>query len=283
MNYVAKTFVVSLVLGAMIVPAQASWFSDLTGINWNIPAGTLSVGMPDPVGAIQRFPQTFQRLPQDIANLANPAGSALAFAVRQAKAQALNGAQPIPPNVLGALQAFFPADVLQSVRYNTFDNARIGLDSAVMMLNNDVAAITLEDVIVFRNGDEAQNIATWAHELTHVLQYRSRGVETFANTYTTNAWVLENEAKDNAARIVNVLNSQNMNGQQQNTNGQPQLDSTYFNVGGQLLAHDSQGNLYPANATGQIVGPANGRLFVQNGQYVAVDSFGNSYVANRVQ
>ena len=181
MNDVVKISLVAMISCALIVPAHASWLSDLTNQNIDLAGGTIQLAPPNPaatVQAIQRLPQVSQRLLQDVANLANPAGSALAFAIRQAKAQASYGAQPIPPNIMGALQGYFPAEVLQSVRYNTFDNARIALDSAVMMLNNDVAAITLEDVIVFRNGYEAQNIGTWAHELTHVLQYRSRGAAT---------------------------------------------------------------------------------------------------------
>lgn len=275
MKYVLKSVLTVALCFTTIVPVQASWFSDFTGINIDVPAGKVQVGRPDPVGATQRLPQTIQNLPQDVANLVNPAGSALAFAIRQAKAQALYSGRPIPANIMAALQPYFPADVLQSVRYTTLDNARIALDSAVMLLNNDVVAITLEDVIVFRNGYEAQDIGTWAHELTHVLQYRSRGVETFANTYTTNAWVLENEARNNANRVVSLINAQNANG--------PQQQFMYFNVTGQLLAADSQGNLYPANQYGQIIGQANGRLYVQNGQYVAVDSFGRNYYALRVQ
>jgi hypothetical protein len=286
MNYIVKSSLVAMVSCALAVPVRASWLSDFTGINIDIPAGRVSVGTPDPAGALRRLPQVVQNLPQDFANLANPAGSFLAFAVRQAKAQASYGAQPIPPNIMATLQPYFPADVLQSVRYNTFDNARITLDSAVMLINVDVVAITLEDIVVFRSAYDAQNnVGVWAHELTHVLQYRSRGVETFANTYTTNAWVLENEAQNNANRIVGLINAQAMNGWQQQQNGlqQQQQQFMYFNVTGQLLAADGQGNLYPAIQNGQIIGPANGRLYVQNGQYIAVDSLGGSYYATRLQ
>jgi hypothetical protein len=181
----------------------------------------------------------------------------------------------MPPAIRQQLQAYFPADVLQSVRYTTFDAARLGLDTAVMMLNNDVVAITLEDLVVFRNEAEANSVGTWAHELTHVLQYRSRGVETFANTYTTNAWALENEAKDNARRISTALA------------GAPGLTAdqfAYFNVTGQFLYGDVYGNLYPADpASGRILGPPNGRVFLFNGQYFAVDSFGREFLAVRVR
>jgi Domain of unknown function (DUF4157) len=196
--------------------------------------------------------------------------------VRQAEAQASYGARPIPPSVYEQLQGYFAPGFLQSVRYNTFDNARISLDNAVMLINNDVFAITLNNIVVFRNENEAQNAYTWAHELTHVLQYRNLGIDTFANMYTTNAWVLENQAKDNAARFGQTLAAGQ--GQQQQ-----QQQFAYFNVTGQFLYADANGNLYPANPyTGQVVGPANGRVFFQNGQYWAMDSSGQTWGATGV-
>jgi Zn-dependent peptidase ImmA (M78 family) len=183
---------------------------------------------------------------------------ALAAAVRQAQAQASYGARPIPASVYQQLQGYLLPTFCRA--YNTFDNARISLDNAVMLLNHDVVAITLNDIIVFRNENEPENAYTWAHQLTHALQYRNMGIDAFANTYTTNAWVLENQAKDNAARFAQTLAA----GQGQ----QVQQQFAYFNVTGQFLYGDAYGNLYPANPnTGQVVGSANGRVFFQNGQY----------------
>ena len=182
----------------------------------------------------------------------------------------------MPAAVYQQLQAYYAPGFLQGVRYNTFDNARITLDSAVMMLNNDVVAITLNDIIVFRNENDAQNVVTWAHELTHVLQYRNMGIDTFANVYTTNAWILENQAIDMQNRVAQGLNG--------NAQPQQQQQFAYFNVTGQFLYGDANGNLYPANPyTGQVVGAANGRVFFQNGQYWAVDSFGRTWLATRVR
>jgi hypothetical protein len=257
--------------------AQASWFSDFTGINIDVPAGKFEIGTPQPGPAIQRLPGVIQRLPQDMANLANPAGLALAFAIRQAKAQASWSAGPIPAPVRQQLGNMFPTNILQGVRYTTFDRGRITLDSAVMLLNNDVSAVTLEDVIVFRSEQEAMNVSTWAHELTHVMQYASRGVDTFANTYTTNAWVLENEAKDVQARFrpAPVPNYAGF--------VTPQAQACFV-VTGQFLCGDSNYLLYPANPnTAQITGPANGRIFAQNGAWIAVDMSGRQFIAQRVR
>ena len=250
---------------------QASWLSDLTGVNIDVPAGKVQIGTPDPGGAIRRLPQTLQNLPQDIANLGNPAGLALAFAVRQAKAQAGFGARAMPADVYQQLSQFYRAEFLQSVTYNTFDSARITLDSAVMLLNNDVSAITLEDIIVFHNESEAHDPVLWAHELTHVQQYRNRGVDAFANMYTTNAWVLENEAKDRQNRIAQLLNS----------GGQSPFGCYW--VTGNFLCADQFGNLYPADPqSGNVLGPPNGKIFLQNGQWIAQDLRGLLFIASRV-
>jgi hypothetical protein len=268
-----KLTVLVLLWTLLPIQANASWLSDALGVNADPWAGKFEIGTPQPIQAVQQLPGVIQRLPQDAGNLFNPAGLALAAAVRQAKAQASFGARPVPPNVYQSLSPYFPPGMLTGVRYNTFDRTRITLDSAVMLLNNDVAAITLDDVIVFRNESEAQNLSTWAHELTHVLQYRARGIDTFANTYTTNAWVLENEAKDAQARIGFAI-SGNLAAARQ---------FAYFNVTGQILYGDAVGNLYPVDPrTGVVIGPSNGRVYFQNGMYWAVDMSGRTFPAMRV-
>jgi hypothetical protein len=43
-------------------------------------------------------------------------------------------------------------------------------------------------------------------------------------------------------------------------------------------------NLYPADLqSGLVIGPPNGRVYLQNGQYWAVDSFGQTWFAQRVR
>lgn len=254
--------------------AHASWFSDLTGVNIDPWHGKFEIGRPEPGKAIQQLPGEIQRLPQTIGNLANPAGLAFAAAIRHAEGQASWGAKPIPATVYQQLLFNYAAPFLQSVRYNTFGAARISLDSAVMMLNNDVAAVTLDDIIVFRNENDAQNPVLWAHELTHVQQYRNMGIDTFANVYTTNAWILENQAIDVQDRVQLVLNGY--------PQGQQQF--AYFNINGGLYYADGTGILYPANPnTGQVIGPVAGRLYFQNGQYYGIDVTGRAWYAMRVQ
>jgi hypothetical protein len=69
-------------------------------------------------------------------------------------------------------------------------------------------AITLGDVIVFSDGGTAQNdLALWAHELTHVLQYENMGIETFAFEYLYDWQDLESQAESNSNAVMASLES----------------------------------------------------------------------------
>jgi hypothetical protein len=267
-----RVLVVLLTCTLFSVQAHASWFSDLTGVNIDPWHGQFQIGWPQPGRAIQQLPGEIQRLPQTIGNLFNPVGLAFAASIRQAEGQASWGARPIPANVYQQLQAYYAPEFLQSVRYNTFNTTRISLDSAVMALNNDVAAITVNNIVVFRNEYDAQDPVLWAHELTHVIQYRNMGIDTFANVYTTNAWILENQAIDVQDRTRLALT------------GGSQQQLAYFNVNGYYYVGDGNGILYPVNPnTLQVLGSASGHVVFQNGQYFAVDGYGRTWYAIRVR
>jgi len=192
-------------LCAMTVSAQASWLSKITGIDINIPAGTISFSTPQP-GAI---PDMLKNLPTDLLEALNPYGQKLAFLIREAQAQALNGAQPIPPYIRGKLLNFFPAYILDKARWNVYDAGRVTLDSLILgsdcsdlhlpfNIDCKMGAITLDHTIVFRGADKAQfDYVAWAHELVHVSQYDSLGVEGFAFIYASpGAYSLEKQAYD---------------------------------------------------------------------------------------
>jgi len=90
--------------------------------------------------------------------------------------------------------------------------------------------------------------------------------------------VFEDVARREEARVAYVLN----NPQQQQVVASQQF--AYFWVNGQYLYGDAQYLLYPADpATGRVLGPANGRVYMQNGGYLAVDFRGGSTWAQRVR
>jgi Domain of unknown function (DUF4157) len=184
-----------------VQPTQiyASWLSDITGININVPAGRITIGPPRP----DRIPQMLQNLPKDAAQFfLNPVGSSLAFAIRQAKEQAKNGCQPVPATIIQTLSRFLPTDVFNGVCWNTYGQ-RFALDS-ILLRDMNMGAVTLEDVIVFQDGNQASRPELWAHEMIHVLQYRRLGLESFANIYTYDFNSIEGEAYG----FQNLVNSQ---------------------------------------------------------------------------
>jgi hypothetical protein len=152
---------------ALEAPAQAS----------DCPAGEKQVCLD---GCIC-LPDLWQ-LPDDIYQIAAPA---LALWLTQARAEAaIAGTQPIPPHIREQLLRWYDPGVLDAARYKVSDNGQFTAATA-MLQNPDVGAVTLIDIILFRDAETAeQNIALWAHELKHVQQYQDWGVEGFAQRYS---------------------------------------------------------------------------------------------------
>ncbi|WP_433735910.1 eCIS core domain-containing protein [Pseudomonas putida] len=113
------------------------------------------------------------------------ATTGLALWLTQARTEAATGdTQPIPPHIREQLLRWYGPEVLDAARYCINDNGQFNAATA-MLQNPDVGAVTLIDIILFRDAQSAeQNVALWAHELKHVQQYQEWGVEGFAQRYT---------------------------------------------------------------------------------------------------
>ena len=134
--------------------------------------------------------------------------TALAQAIRFSKRQTLAaGTYTIPPAIRDALEEFFPEDMLDDVRWTTAGN-RIDLGSALAGWYLHEGAVTLDDAIVFSNRDTAEHLGLWAHELTHVVQYRELGINAFARLYTTHWRLLEQQAGRNAGHVLTSIGKQ---------------------------------------------------------------------------
>ena len=191
----------------MLAPSalQASWVSKITGVDINIPAGKMRVSTPQP----QAIPEMLKNLPKDAANFfLNPNGPALAFAIRQAAAQARGSSRPVPDSVRGELAPYFPANVLARARFTTRSQAQISVASGLLEVNGDIGAITVDDIIVFKGDAESENLSIWAHELVHITQYKNMGVEGFAAIYASpGAFYLERAAYSWQDHVVAQLNA----------------------------------------------------------------------------
>jgi Domain of unknown function (DUF4157) len=175
-----------------LATAWASGLSDITGINIDIPAGNVTFGPP----RIDRLPAVIQALPRDAATFfANPfLGGTLALAIRQAKAQARQNCVPMPPDVTVKLSSFFPPGLFDSVCWAVVADGASLAGYAIRDFNQ--AAVTFEDVTVFRSVLDGHNAVLWSHELTHVLQYKRLGIEGFAAIYAGGGFdALEQEAR----------------------------------------------------------------------------------------
>lgn len=188
---ILRRIALPLLLGAPLV-AQAQ-----------CPSGQIQVCLagsclcvPDPV-----------RVREDGLNLAAARLEAWLLQSRQAAVRA--GTEPIPLMIRAQLAPFYDEALLDAVRF------RVGIteemDAATVMLQNpDVQAVTLIDVVVFRDAQAAaEEPVLWAHELWHVQQYREWGSDGFARRYTRDFQSVEGPAYEMGERVRKALREQN--------------------------------------------------------------------------
>lgn len=82
---------------------------------------------------------------------------------------------------------------MNRVRYKIGDSGFANL-AHLLEQGGAAAAVTLIDVVVFRGPSEAADPSIWAHELTHIDQYRDWGVHSFAVQYARNWHSVEDPA-----------------------------------------------------------------------------------------
>jgi len=134
------------------------------------------------------------------------AAAALEQAIRSSKRRTLAaGARPIPAAIRQKLADHFPDEVLEDVRWSTAGR-RFDIGSLLAGWYLREGAVTLDDAIVFSNERTANHWGLWAHELTHVVQYRELGVGGFARLYTTHWPLLEGQADRNTRRVIASVN-----------------------------------------------------------------------------
>ena len=126
---------------------------------------------------------------------AGAAGLALEGAFNASRATAYTGSMPVPEDVRLRLRGLTSEDDLNTARYQIQDNGALNLAHLIFQVRaQDIIAVTLVDVIVFRGPTEAADICNWAHELKHVNQFRSWGTGEFARSYTNDWHNVENPA-----------------------------------------------------------------------------------------
>jgi hypothetical protein len=111
----------------------------------------------------------------------------------------------MPAELRRKLAPFFPRPVLDRVRYSTDWDAAENTLPSLILGTGATAAMTLDDLILFRDAQGVTDPLLWAHELTHVDQYKQLGVTAFATQYLEQGWELEAEAIAKADAIREKL------------------------------------------------------------------------------
>ena len=136
------------------------------------------------------------------------AGHALGEAIRASRNSSIGQTKSIPAEIRARLQDFYPDDVLDRARYKVGDNG-IANVARNTLFNPKVAAVTLDDIVVFQTtGDAEGNWSIWAHELKHVSQYSEWGVHSFAVQYVRDSGRVESAAYEYQGRVDRALNKQ---------------------------------------------------------------------------
>lgn len=214
------------------------------------------------------------------------AGNALAQAIWFSKSRI--AIQPVPSQIAQDLmQLGVQPGIIQRARYSTDWGASANGTIQQFLLGNEMAgAVTLDEVIIFRDGRMVGDLALWAHELKHVEQYARMGVQEFAKHYVENSNELEAPAYAEGNRVGQVLAQWSQASQRgAQGGGQQMTQGAYYNIQGGFYVVDGGGLAYPADPnTGQAVGQAVARLVTQTGnQAMFLDGTNQRFLGARVR
>ena len=240
---------IGLVICVLAAPthlAAQSWLARATGIDLNLNKGTLRVSKPDPIGAIEDLPNQVLSVAQSTALLG--ADVALAEAIRWSRERAVRSSYPLPPHLRQALSVYYAPDVLNRVKISHDWGATQNGTLQQFILGNGIRdAMVADDVIVFRRRGDEEDLWLLAHEVMHVQQFKSLGVQEFARSYVMSfGTVLENEADRHADRFI-----ERHNGLQNSTGVSPTVNpsvrhrssSVWEQTGVRLFASDGSDRL----------------------------------------
>ena len=122
--------------------------------------------------------------------------------LNQSRRSSSRSAQSIPYEIRQQLQGFYDEDLLNRVRFRVGDAGVFNLAN-LSIRYGDAEAVTLIDVVVFKNRNDAHyNARLWAHELKHVQQFRDWGTRDFAIRYLRSWNSVENAAYDADRRFA---------------------------------------------------------------------------------
>jgi hypothetical protein len=154
---------------------------------------------PTMTGQLTNFTRGFMQVQTQYS--ANIVSETLAAALQRSRNTVRPDSKAIPDEVKRELIPFYPAELLENVRYTIGDTSQAGL-AGFAIRNGKAAAVTLIDTIVFKDESYVSSLALWAHEMHHVQQYTDWGLSTFAARYAFGWNEVEAEAGARAKAYV---------------------------------------------------------------------------------
>ena len=142
-------------------------------------------------------------------------GIPLNAALQQAYDYYKDKGTPLPAKTYNLLSNQFPKEHLDTVRY-VVDDSGPTMPALINAVRTQIGektpdnfAVTVGNIIVFAKqpADGRDNIFLWAHEVQHTVQYKQKGMDGFAADYTTQFRVMEDEADQVAAELVEKINA----------------------------------------------------------------------------
>jgi hypothetical protein len=118
----------------------------------------------------------------------------------------INGAMPMPTEVWQVLQYWYPPDLLSRMRWRIGPGGDLNVANASFNYGH-AQAITLIDVVIFRDEAAFLDLSTWVHEMKHVEQYAAYGVHSFAIQYMRSWNSIENPAYAVEAQFRDAWNA----------------------------------------------------------------------------
>lgn len=210
-------------IAAAPASAQISWrietpFGELKGGADVIKAITnpLSVINITGIPTTGDFLEVVARNPDQLLNLVTHPQDAAYVAVASGMSAARNavlvkGGNRIPPDIRAALAPWYPAELLESIRWSTEWNAIQNVPQLVQFLSMpNIRAMTFMNVVIFHNPREIDDVELWAHEIHHAQQYKEWGLVEFAKRWVNNSSLtgpVEGPAYEHASMIVNAIQS----------------------------------------------------------------------------
>lgn len=193
----------TMIVGAAPVAAQTA--ANAAGASGVAPrpaarnSTTIAPVNPTVSGHLTSFTRGFMQVQTQYTG--NVVSQTLASALQRSRDAVRPESKPIPEEVKRELIPFYPAELLENVRYTIGDTSQAGL-AGFAIRNGRAAAVTLIDTVVFKDESYVSSLALWAHEIHHVQQYTDWGLSTFAARYAFGWNEVEAEAGARAKAFV---------------------------------------------------------------------------------